>query len=91
MWLSEEKGKNQKNVWWNYELKAAVKRKEVFGGRDEVTKERFMAIYKEEKRKVKRFMYQSKKDVIEQCGKMNNQDVVGTGRGCSTKDFKRLF
>ena len=29
-------GKNPKNVWWNDVVKAAVKRKEVLGARDEV-------------------------------------------------------
>ena len=31
------------------------------GGRDEAVKDRFMEIYKEEKRKVKRYIYQSKR------------------------------
>ena len=40
MWLSESGGKNPKNVWWNNEVKAAVRRKEaawkeVLGANDE--------------------------------------------------------
>ena len=44
-------GKNPKNVWWNNEIKAAVRRKEV------------LAASNEEKIKVKRCVYQSKKKV----------------------------
>ena len=39
--------------------------KEVSGYRDEATKGRCMEVYKEEKRKVKRCIYQSKKEVKE--------------------------
>ena len=44
-------------------VKVAVERKEVLGARDEVAKDRCMEVYKEEKRKVKRCTYQSKKEV----------------------------
>ena len=37
---------------------------------DEETKERFMKVYREEKRKVRRCIYQSKKKVNEQFGRM---------------------
>ena len=45
------------------------------GVRDEITKDRCMEVYKEEKRKVKRCIYQSKKEVNEQFGRKMNQDV----------------
>ena len=62
--------------------KAAVERKEaawkeVLEARDEVAKDRCMEIYKEEKRKVKGCIYQSKNGVNEQFGKKMNQDIDG--------------
>ena len=42
---------------------------------DEEAKERCMNGYKEEKRKVKRCIYQSKKKVNEHFGKKMNEDV----------------
>ena len=50
-------GGNPKSVWWNYQVKAAVKRKEdnwkrVLGARDGNAKERYLEVYKEEMRKV---------------------------------------
>ena len=44
-------GENAKKMWWNDQLKAAVKRKdtawkEVIGTRDEGAKERCMEVYK---------------------------------------------
>ena len=54
--------------------------KEVLGARDEVAKERCMETYKEEKRKVKKCIYQSKKEVIEQFGRKMNQDVNGKSK-----------
>ena len=62
---------NPKSVWWNDKVKAAVKRKadawkDVLGARDEDARERCLEDYKEEKRKVKRCIYQSKKEVQEQ-------------------------
>ena len=48
-------GKSQKSVWWNDEIKAAVRRKEAAwkAASNEETKERYMEAYKEEKEKVK--------------------------------------
>ena len=73
MYLSESggRGKSPKSVWWNDEVKAPVRRKnaawkEVLAASDEEIKERCMAAYREEKRKVKGCIYQSKKKVIEQ-------------------------
>ena len=58
-------------MWWNDEVKAAVRRKEatqkeMLGEGDEEVKEGCMETYKEEKRKVKRYKYQSKKKLDEQ-------------------------
>ena len=80
-------GNNPKSVWWNDEVKAADKRKEaawkeVLGARDEYAKERCRKAYKEEKRKVKIFIYQSKKEVNEQFRRKMNQDV---------KENRKLF
>ena len=47
------------------------------GARDEVAKNRDMEIYKEEKRKVKGCIYQSKKKINEQFGRKMNKDVDG--------------
>ena len=47
------------------------------GARDKVAKEKCIKIYKEEKRKVKRCLYQSKKEVNEQFGRKMNHDVDG--------------
>ena len=58
-------GKNPKSVWWNDEVKAAVRRKKVLAASDEEAKERGMEVYREENRKAKRFIYQSKKKVSE--------------------------
>ena len=60
---------------WNDQLKAAVKRKVVLGVRDEGARERCLEVYKEEMRKVKRYICQSKEEVQE-VWKMN-QDVNG--------------
>ena len=66
------RGGNPKSGWWKDQVKAAVKRKEaawkdVLGARDEDEKERCLEIYKK-KRKDKRCIYQSKKEVYEQFG-----------------------
>ena len=45
--------------------------------RDEDAKERCLEVYKEEKRKVKRGIYQTKKKVNEQFGRKMNEDVNG--------------
>ena len=57
-------------MWWNGEIKAAVMRKEaawkeVLAASVEETKERCMEAYREEKRKVKRCIIQSKMKVNE--------------------------
>ena len=69
-------------MWWNDEIKAAVRRKEaawkeVLAASDEEAKERCMEAYREEKRKVKKCIYQSKKKVNEQFGRIMNEDVNG--------------
>ena len=46
MWLNEGGGKTPKNVWWNDMVK------EVLGARDVMAKDRWMEVYKEEKKKV---------------------------------------
>ena len=51
--------------------------KEVLVARDEDAKERCLKVYKEEKRKAKRYIYQSKEEVQEQFGRKMNQDVNG--------------
>ena len=58
-------------VWWDEEIKSAVRRNEaawkgVLAASDEETKGRCMEAYREEKRKVKRCISQSKKKVNEQ-------------------------
>ena len=45
--------------------------------RGEVAKEKCMEVYKEENRKVKRFIYRSKKEVNRQFGRNMNQYVGG--------------
>ena len=62
--------KNLKSVRWNDNIKAAVKRKEagwkrLLAASNEETKGRCMEAYREEKRKVKRCIIQSKKKVNE--------------------------
>ena len=63
------------------EVKDAVKRKKaawkVLGARDEDSRERCWELYKEENRKVRRCIYQSKKDIQEQFGRKMNRDVNG--------------
>ena len=63
-------GKKPKSVWWNDEVTAAVRRreaawKEVLAASDEEAKESCMETHRDEKRKVKRSIYQSKKKLIE--------------------------
>ena len=68
-WVVERSGKNnvkkKEDAW-----------KEVLGARDEDTRERCLEVYKEEKRKVNRCIYQSK-EVQEQFGRKMNQDENG--------------
>ena len=80
-------GKDPKSVWCNDEIKAAVRRKEaawkeVLAAGDEEEKERFiyMETYREEKRKVKSCIYQSKKKVNLEFGRKMNEDVNGMWR-----------
>ena len=75
-------GKNPKTVWWNDEIKTAVRRKEsawklALAARDEETKEICMETYREEKRNVKGCIIQSKKKVNKQFGRKLNEDVSG--------------
>ena len=76
------RGNNPKSVWWKDEIKAAVRIKEVvwkevLAASDEEAKEGCMETYREEKRKVKRCIYQSKKKVNEQFRRKMNNDVNG--------------
>ena len=62
--LSKSWGKNPKNVWWNNEIKASVRRKEaawkgMLAAGDEETKERCMEACRGEKRGVKGCIIQS--------------------------------
>ena len=72
-------------MWWNDEVKSAVSRKDeawkkVLGARDEDAKERCLEVYKEKKRKVKRWIYYSKKEFQEQFGRKINKDVNEKGK-----------
>ena len=72
-------------MWWNDEVKVAVRRKKAaskkeLGARDEDAKQRCLEVYEEEKRKVKRCIYQTKKDNHEQFGRKMNQDVNGKSK-----------
>ena len=71
-------GKNPKSVRGSDEVKAAVRRKEVLAASDGEAEERCMEVYREEKRKVKMCIYQSKKKVNEQFGRKMNEDVNGS-------------
>ena len=42
------RGKNSKRVWWNDDIKAAVRRK-VLAASDQEAKEKCMEVYREEK------------------------------------------
>ena len=69
-------------VWWNDQVKAAVKRKEdawkeMLGARDEDAREMCLEVYKEKKGKIKRCIYRSKEEVQEQFGRKMNQEVKG--------------
>ena len=79
--------KNPKSVWWNNEIKAMVRRKEaawkeVLVASHEEAKETCMEAYRDERRKVKKFKYQSKRKVNEQLGRKINEHVNG---------YKKLF
>ena len=69
-------------VWWNDEIKAAVRRmeaawKEVLAASVEEPKERCMGAYREKKRIVKRCIYHNKKKANEQFGGKMNEDMNG--------------
>ena len=73
-------GKNPECVWWNDEVNVAVRRKEaawkkVSAASNEEAKERCMEACREEKRKVKKCIYHSKKKVNEQFGRKMNENV----------------
>ena len=75
-------GKNSKSVWWNNETEVAVRKKEaawkeVLAANNEEVNERYMEAYREEKKKVKTCIYQSKKKVNKQFGRKMNEDVNG--------------
>ena len=59
--------KNPKSEWWNQEVNTTVERIEA-AWKDESVKERYLEIYKEEKRRVKRCLCKIKKEVKEQFG-----------------------
>ena len=70
MWLTVSRKWELKKCVWNDQVKAAVKRKEdawkeVLGVKDKDARERCFEIYKEENKKVKRRIYQSKEEVQE--------------------------
>ena len=52
MWLSKSGGKNPKSVWWNNEVKAAVRRKEaawkVLAASDEEAKESKLTVWEKD-------------------------------------------
>ena len=78
-------GNNPKSMWWNNEIKAALRRKEadwkeVLVASDEEAKERCMEVYREEMRKVKRCIIQSKNKVSEQFRRKMNEDVNGNSK-----------
>ena len=69
-------------MWWNNEVQATFKRKEaawkeVLAASNEEAKERCMEACREEKRKVERCIYQSKKKVDKYFGRKMNEDVNG--------------
>ena len=53
----------------------------MLGARGEYAKVGYTEVYKEEKRKVKKCIYQSRKEVYEQLGRKMNQDVNGNSFG----------
>ena len=96
-------GKNPKSICWNDEVKSVVRRKEaawkeVLAASDEEAKERYMEVYREEKIKLNRCIYQSKKKVNEQFGRNINEDVnrklfwkeVINAKGGKKNSFNRM-
>ena len=72
-------GRNLKSVGLSDEVRAAIRRKEaawkVLASSDEETKERYMKLYREEKRL--KGTYQNKKKVNEKFGRKMNEVVNG--------------
>ena len=76
------RGKNPKSVQWDDGVKAGIRRreaawKEVLAANDEETKEGCLEAYREDERKVKRCVIQSKKKVNEQFGRKMKENVNG--------------
>ena len=74
--------KNDNSEWWNEEVMQAVKSKKeawlnVLKANDEVSKERCLELYKEEKRNAKRCIRKRKEEVNEQFGRRMNGDIQG--------------
>src|SRR5678815_2860189 len=74
--------KNANSEWWNEEVIQAVKSKKeawlnVLKANDEVSKERCLELYKEEKRNAKRCTRKRKEEVNEQFGRRMNGDIQG--------------
>ena len=72
----------------------------MLGARDEDAREKCLEVYKEKNRKVKRCIYQSKKEFQEQSGRNMNHDVnenrklfwkeVNTGNGGKVENSNRI-
>ena len=92
-------------MWWNGEVKAAVRRKEaawkeVLAVSNEAAKARFMGSYRKEKRKVERCIYQSTKKINEEFGRKMSKDVngnrklfwkeVSNGEGEKVESYNRI-
>ena len=78
-WAMAESARKVCNVWLSTSRRWEPKKcwKEMLGARNEDAKERCLEVYKEEKRKVKKCIYQSKEEVQKQFGRKMNQDVNG--------------
>ena len=82
MWLSERGGKNPKSVWWNDDVKAAIRKnepaeKDVLECRDEDAKERFIEVYRKKRERLKGAYIRGKKEVNKQLGRNMNQNFEG--------------
>ena len=62
-------------------IKDAVKRKEVLRARDGDVEERCVEAYREERRKVKRCIYQDKRELNEQFGRKMIKMEIGNSLG----------
>src|SRR5678816_1973233 len=79
---AEVGSKNVNSEWWNEEVMKAVKGKKeawlnVLKANDEISKERCLELYKEEKRNTKRCIRRRKQEVNEQFGRRMNEDIQG--------------